>query len=158
MWSAWYCWPVSNKFGLRLQIFIKLPLSNFTEIRLVGAALTLADRRTVMTKQIGASCDYVNAPRIFITYCIQPAVSVNCENLCIVPTFFFFLRNIKGDSLNNCFFWKFTFSTWFASLNKFSNWFQGADCRLLFKNFPTFVERKIPNCVYKSLPFVHIST
>jgi len=29
MWSAWYCWPISNKFGLRLQIFIKLPVVEF---------------------------------------------------------------------------------------------------------------------------------
>jgi hypothetical protein len=46
------------------QIFIWPPISNFTKISSVGAALIHADRRTEMTKLIGAFHDYANAPKM----------------------------------------------------------------------------------------------
>jgi hypothetical protein len=83
-------WTWSTNLDLVYKFSFNSPSSNFMEIRPVRAALLHADGRTVMTKLIGSSCDYANAPRKFITSCIQPAVSVTFANICTAPTFFFF--------------------------------------------------------------------
>ena len=42
----------------------KSPISNFTAIRAVGAALIYIDGETDRVKLLGDVCDYANAPKI----------------------------------------------------------------------------------------------
>ena len=48
---------ILNIFSFSRQIFIKAPVSNFTEIRPVGPVLIQTDKRANVAKLIGASCD-----------------------------------------------------------------------------------------------------
>ena len=52
-----------NKIWVFSTDFLKAPLSNFTKIRPVGAALIYADRRVDMTKLIGAFHYFTKAPK-----------------------------------------------------------------------------------------------
>ena len=60
-WSPRYICPILTKFGVSGQIFHKVPISNFTEMRPVLATQTNADGRMDMTKLKGAIHDYIIA-------------------------------------------------------------------------------------------------
>jgi hypothetical protein len=93
---------IQIKFGVSREFFFEEPpppISNFTEMRLVGTVLLHADRRTdaqrrtETTKLIGAFCDNVNAPKqwtclrsyLMITTCLD-SIGLNpvSVTMCIV--------------------------------------------------------------------------
>ena len=62
----------------RMMIFIKSPVSNCTEIRLMGAALIHAERRKDMTKVMACLRVCENAPKKFRFCCLFIAISLCC--------------------------------------------------------------------------------
>jgi len=62
MSSTRYSCLILMKLEFSRQILDKSQVSNFMEIRPVGAELTYADRRTGMSKGIVSFCDFVKVP------------------------------------------------------------------------------------------------